>query len=87
MPSRAGDRFRLGHQLAHDLRHLGMARQFLERAAGQRADRIERDVAEQLDPDLMTEPRRDRAAEAGGDQRFGNRFGALGLACRPARRS
>ena len=68
-------------------RRLGMARQLLERAAGQRADRVEGDVAQQLHPDLVAEARRDRAAEAGGDQRLGDRLAALRLACRRARRS
>ena len=49
-----------------------MARQLLERAAGERADRIERDVAEQLDPDLLADARRDRAPEAGADEGFGD---------------
>ena len=62
------------------LRRVGVADQLLERAAGQRADRIERDVAEQLHPDLVTEPRGDRTAEPGRDQRLGNRLGPVRLA-------
>src|SRR5882762_3901167 len=41
-----------------------MTSQLLECAARERADRIERHVAEQLDPDLLTDARRDRALEA-----------------------
>ena len=57
-----------------------MPRQLLERAAGERADRVEGDVAEQLDPDLVAEARRHRAAQAGGDQRVGQPLGPLALA-------
>src|SRR6188472_1853025 len=45
-----------------------MERQFLERTARQRAYRIEGDVAEELDPDLLTEPRRHGHTEARCDQ-------------------
>ncbi len=47
-----GDRFGLGHDFPDDVRHFGMPHQFFERAAGQRANRVEGDVAEQLHPDL-----------------------------------
>ena len=57
-----------------------MAGQFFERSSGQCADRIEGDVAEQLHPDFVTEPRRHRTAEAGRNQRVGDGFGPLGLA-------
>ena len=67
------------HDLAHQARRIGVAHQLLERAAGQRADRVERDVAEQLHPDLVTEARGDRAAEAGRDQGLGNRPGPIRL--------
>ena len=59
-------RHRLGfhHQLAHQPRDVRMARQLLERSAGQRADRIERDVAQQLHPDLMAESRASPGSES-----------------------
>ena len=61
----------------------GCARQFLERAAGQGADRVERDVPEQLDPDLLPEPGRDRTPEPRRDQGVGDLLGPLRL--RPVR--
>ena len=81
-----GDGLGFGHDLAHDLRRIGVAGELLERAAGQCADRVERDVAEQLHPDLVTEPRGHRAAEAGGDQRFGDALWLAPTCCRRARR-
>ena len=68
-------------------RRVRLAHHLLERAARERADRVEGDVAEQLHPDLVPEARRDRAAEAGGDQRLGDPPGRARIWCRRARRS
>jgi hypothetical protein len=73
-----GDRFGLRHHLSNDFRHFRMAHQIFERPTGQRADRVEGDVAEQLHPDFVPEPGRHRRAQASRDQRFGERPGALG---------
>ena len=54
-----------------------MPDELLERPTGQRADRIEGDVAEQLHPDFMTNARRHARAQAGGDERVGERPDAL----------
>ena len=62
----SGDGFRFGHDLAHQVRDSGVLRHLHERGAGQRADRIERDIAEELDPDLLPDPRGDRSS---GDRR------------------
>src|SRR5262245_50656001 len=51
-----------------------MTNQVLQAAAGERADRVEGHVAEQLHPDLVADARRDRAAEPGADQRLGDRL-------------
>ena len=56
----------------------GIADHLGKRGAGQRADRIEGDVAQKLDPDFVADARGERAAEAGFDQRFGDGAAALG---------
>ena len=46
--------------------------------ARERADRIQRSVAQDLYPDFVPNASRDRAAQAGGDESFGNLAGAFG---------
>ena len=53
-------RFGFRHDFADRRGRVGMPDQLFERPAGQRADRVERDVAEQLHPDLVAKPRVDR---------------------------
>jgi hypothetical protein len=49
-----------------------------DRGAGQRAERVERDVAHELHPDLVAEPcRLDRALQATGDHRVAEQSAAL----------
>src|SRR5438132_1706400 len=54
-----------------------MTRQLFECAARERADRIECHVAEQLDPNLLTDVRGDRAPEACADERFRDGSGSV----------
>ena len=67
----------------------GSSQMRLQGGAGQRADRIEGDVAPQLDPDLGADVGLHRRLEAGGDQgaaqrRDARRLGAVRLAQRQA---
>src|SRR5215467_6373841 len=56
-----------------------MPRHLHERCARQHAGRIDRDVAEQLDPDFVTEARTDRTTQPARNQRLGNLSCTLGL--------
>src|SRR5262245_7414044 len=56
-----------------------MTGELLERRAGQRADRVEGDIAEQLDPDLVAKARRNRTAKPGSNQRFDDSAQPVGL--------
>src|SRR4051794_28787817 len=62
-PELPGDRLGFGHDFADHGGRVRMADQLLQRPAGECADRVEGDVAEQLHPDLVAEPGRDRHAE------------------------
>src|SRR5713226_4960108 len=59
-------------------RNLGIARHFTQRRAGERADRVEGNVPQQLHPDFAAQPRGQRRLDAGLDQRFGNLPEAVG---------
>ena len=67
------------HEIANEATCFWMTDQFLERPSSQRADRVEGDVAEQLDPDFMAKTWRHRTTEASLDQRLRDRLDALGL--------
>ena len=71
------DGFDFGHDVADQRRNVRIAHHLRERRMGQRADRIERDVAQKLHPDFAAEARGDRAAQAGADERLGNFAAAL----------
>mgnify|MGYP003693720599 CR=1 FL=1 len=84
---RAADR----QHLAHDADHVGLDQRILDQAVGgadrERGDRVEADVAEQLDPELLLDRVGDHGLEAGAGQRLGEALRALRVACRRARRS
>jgi hypothetical protein len=84
-PQLSGDSRSLGHDLAHDLRRIGVANSSSVPPV-RCTDRIECDVAGQLHPDLMAEPRSDRAAEASRDQVSTSPWPGP-TCCRRARRS
>src|SRR5205814_6312905 len=71
-------RFGLGHHRSNEPGHLTVPHELFESPAGQSADRVERDIAEQLDPDLMAEPRGDRTPKSGRDERRSNLPQAFG---------
>src|SRR5439155_21845047 len=58
-----------------------MMREFLQRAAGQRAHWVERDISQQFHPNLVAKARGNRAAKSGGDQ--GRRDPAQSIGLRP----
>ena len=66
------DGFGLFHDFANQSADFGIARHLDERGAGERTDGIKSDVAENLDPDFLSNARGDRAAQARGDQGFGD---------------
>src|SRR6202041_244080 len=72
------DRFDFLHDAADHGRGSGIARDLNQSGAGQRADRVERCVAQNLYPDLLPDASGDRAAEAGCDERFGKHTDAIG---------
>ena len=67
---RLADRLGLDHHGAGDGAGAGIGGDLVERAAGQRGDRVEGEVAPELDPDLVADVGADRRLEAGGDQRL-----------------
>ena len=58
----------------------GIGGDLFERAAGQGGDRVEGDVAPELDPDFVADLGADRSPEAGGGERLGENGDALGPA-------
>ena len=56
MPRRAGHRRALGEQRPQQIVHLRQRAELAERRPGERGDRVERDVADELEPDLVAQP-------------------------------
>src|SRR5439155_26476855 len=84
-PELRGDGFRLAHGLADHARRFRMPHELFERAPGQRADRVERYVPQELHPDLVAEASGNWTAKPGADQDLRERSrplapGAVGLA-------
>jgi hypothetical protein len=80
-----GDRERLGHHGLDDLAGAAVPAHLPHGGAGQRADRVERDVAQQLEPDVVAQVRLRRARETSGDHGLAEveaalRDAAVGLA-------
>ena len=81
------DRLGLDHHGAGDGAGAGILDDLDKRAAGQRRDRVEGEVAPQLDPDVAADIGADRGLEAGGDKCLRDRLDAIGaLAGRLAER-
>ena len=76
-PESRGDVGALLHDRAEHRHHLGQRTELAEGGAGQRADRIEGRVTDQLEPDLIPETALDRAFEAAGDERLRDVVAAL----------
>src|ERR1700733_2852233 len=72
------DRFDFLHDAADHGRRSGIARDLNQSGASQRADRVERCVAQNLYPDLLPDASADRAAESGCDERLGKHTDAIG---------
>ena len=66
------------HDSADERVDIEIARHLNERGAGERADGIEGDVAENFHPDFLANASGDGAAQASGDQRFGDLAAAIG---------
>lgn len=75
-----GDRERLGHHDLDDLAGAAVQAHLPHGGAGQRADRVERDVAEQLEPDVVAQVGFDRALQTTGDHGLAEVQAALGHA-------
>ena len=89
-PERRAHRRALLHDPARELDRLRHERELAERRAGERGRRVERDVADQLQPQLPADLRLDRALQAAGLEGLGDEAAALahravGLADREAR--
>src|SRR5205807_8088734 len=65
-----GQGFSFAHDVADDLRSLWVAHHLHQCGPGQRAHWIERDIAENLYPDLIAQVRCDRTTQARTDQRL-----------------
>src|ERR1700730_4437599 len=66
------DRLCFEHHRARHCASAGIAADDVERAAGQRADRVEAEIAPQLQPDLVAYPLVDRRIEPGRRQDLGS---------------
>ena len=66
------------HDFADEGADFGIARHLDESGAGEGADGIEGDVAENFHPNLLADTLGDGSAESGGDQGFGDGADALG---------
>ncbi len=73
---RLGDRLAFQHHRARHGPAAGVGGDHVQRGRGQRADRVERHVAPQLDPQLVADARPHRRFQAGGDHQGGQRVGA-----------
>src|SRR4029079_808545 len=69
---------RLGHHRGHELPRLVVPADLLHRRAGQRAQRVERDVAHELDPGLVAHVLLDRALQAALDHGLAELPAAVG---------
>ena len=65
-PEPVGHLRALGEHRPQQIDHLGQFAELAERRPGQRGDRVERNVADQLQPDLIGKPRLDRRLEPAG---------------------
>src|SRR6185437_3051942 len=70
----------LRHDIDHDAADTGITRHLRQRRPGERAQRIECNIAEQFDPDFLADSRRDGATEARANQRFGDGAASFGPA-------
>ena len=82
-----GDRQRLGHHRLDDLAGAAVQAHLPHGRAGQRADRVEGDVAEQLDPDVVAQVRLHRTLQTAGphglaERQAARRDATVGLADR-----
>ncbi len=76
---RLPDALRLEHRGTHEAAQIFVLGDCLQGQSGQRADRIERDVAPQFDPDFVADARADGRAQAGLHHRLRQRGGARAL--------
>ena len=72
------DGFHFLHDVADDRTYSRIAHHLDDGSASEGADRIERGVAQNFDPNLVPQAAADRATEARGDERFGDGANAIG---------